>query len=632
VDETLNVPVVARRTIASLGADDAGAWVELYGWVHRRRDHGGLIFIDLREPPDDSVAQTPPDPVIHNLVQLVIDPSVDGDPEATAGLGDELRATLPNDRKVFATAESLRNEDVVRVIGLIAPRPPATQNPSLSTGEIDVDVYGIEVLARSKTPPFVVNAEEEPAEDVRLRWRYLDLRRPRMQRNLRVRHRIVKAMRDWYDRNGFIEIETPSLIKSTPEGARDYLVPSRVHRGSFYALPQSPQILKQILMIGGCGKYMQIARCFRDEDPRADRVPEFTQLDVEMTFVTQDDVIDVMERAMRYVWRESLGLDIPPMPRLTFAEAMRRYGSDKPDLRFGLELTDAADLFRGGSFSLFAGLAESDANRVVALRWPGGAALSRREFDALTELAKGFGAKGLAYVSFAPDGVKGSIARFVDAELAAQLRRRTGAEDGDALLFVGDASRTASDVAGKLRLEIGERLGLRDPARYAFCWVLGFPLFERDEQSGEITFSHHPFTAPLPGQEGLFDTDPLAITAQHYDMVLNGYELGSGSIRNHQPEFQRRVFRRLGLSDAEIEDRFGFFMEALSYGAPPHGGMALGVDRIVMLACGESSIRDVIAFPKNQTARDLMMDAPSSVPDQALRDVGLRVVAAAPPG
>jgi aspartyl-tRNA synthetase len=448
-----------------------------------------------------------------------------------------------------------------------------------------------------------------------------------MQRNLTMRHRIVKAIRDFFDEHGFIEVETPNLIKSTPEGARDYLVPSRVHRGAFYALPQSPQILKQILMIGGLGRYMQIARCFRDEDPRADRQPEFTQVDVEMTFVTQDDVLPVMEEAMRTVWQRVLGVDVPPLLRLTYAEAMRRFGSDKPDLRFGLELVDVADLFRGGAFSLFAGLAERDTNRVAALRWPGGASLSRRDFDALTELAKTFGGKGLAYVSFAPDGVKGSIARFVDEPLAAALRERTGAQDGDALLFVGDAARAASEVAGKLRIEIGDRLGLRPADTFAFCWVLGFPLFERDEETGDITFSHHPFTAPLPGQEALFDSDPLAITAQHYDLVLNGYELGSGSIRNHTAEFQARVFRRLGLSDEQIADRFGFFMEALRYGAPPHGGMALGVDRIVMLACGETSIRDVIAFPKNQMARDLMMDAPSSVPPQALTDLGLRIVA-----
>jgi aspartyl-tRNA synthetase len=495
---------------------------------------------------------------------------------------------------------------------------------------VEVPADSLEVLNRSETPPFVISASEEPDENVRLRYRYLDLRRPRMQRNLAVRHRIVKAIRDYFDEHGFLEIETPNLIKSTPEGARDYLVPSRVHQGTFYALPQSPQILKQILMIGGMGRYMQIARCFRDEDPRADRQPEFTQVDVEMTFVQQNDVITMMEGCMRSVWSRVMNEDVPPMPRLTYAEAMRRFGSDKPDLRFDLELVDVADLFRGGAFGLFAGLAESDANRVAAVRWPGGASLSRRDFDALTELAKQFGAKGLAYVTFTPEGVKGSIARFVDETLAATLRERTGAQDGDALLFVGDAARPASDVAGKLRLEIGDRLGLRDPEKFAFCWVLGFPLFEKDEETGEITFSHHPFTAPLPGQETLFDSDPLAITAQHYDMVLNGYELGSGSIRNHTPEFQRRVFARLGLSDQQIDDRFGFFMEALSYGAPPHGGMALGIDRIVMLACGETSIRDVIAFPKNQMARDVMMDAPSSVPEQSLRDLGLRITSPPP--
>jgi aspartyl-tRNA synthetase len=576
----------------ALRPSDAGKAVELDGWVHRRRDHGGLIFIDVRDR--------------SGITQVTFDPS---------------------QGEMFARAETLRSEDVVSVHGTVRRRPGGTENAKLATGEVEVPAGSLEILNRSETPPFVIAAEEEPAEDVRLRYRYLDLRRPRMQRNLTVRHKIVKAIRDYFDEHDFLEIETPNLIKSTPEGARDYLVPSRVHRGTFYALPQSPQILKQILMIGGLGRYMQIARCFRDEDPRADRQPEFTQVDVEMTFVRQDDVLEVMEDAMRTVWRRALGLEIPtPMPRLTYAEAMRRFGSDKPDLRFELELVDVADLFRGGAFGLFAGLAQSDANRVVALRWPGGASLSRRDFDALTELAKTFGAKGLAYVSFAPDGIKGSIARFVDETLAAAVRERSGAQDGDAILFVGDASHAASEVAGRLRLEIGERLGLRKPDAFAFCWVLGFPLFERDDQTGEITFSHHPFTAPAPGQEGLFDTDPLAITAQHYDLVLNGYELGSGSIRNHQAEFQRRVFKRLGLTDEQIDDRFGFFMEALTYGAPPHGGMALGIDRIVMLACGESSIRDVIAFPKNQMARDVMMDAPSSVPDQSLKDLGLTIV------
>ncbi len=404
-------------------------------------------------------------------------------------------------------------------------------------------------------------------------------------------------------------------------------MPSRVHRGTFYALPQSPQILKQILMIGGLGRYMQIARCFRDEDPRADRQPEFTQVDVEMTFVQQDDVMAMMEASMRYVWQRALGEAVAdPLPRLTYADAMRRYGSDKPDLRFGLELVDVAELFRGGAFSLFATLAESDANRIVALRYPGGASLSRRDFDALTELVKSMGANGLAYLTFG-DGVKGSIARFVDEDLAQRLRAGLGVEGNtDAVLFVAGERGLATDVAGRLRVEIGERLGLRDPKKFAFCWVSGFPLFEKDAETGAITFSHHPFTAPLPGQEALFDTDPLAITAQHYDLVLNGYELGSGSIRNHQPEFQRKVFKRLGLSDEQIDDRFGFFMEALSYGAPPHGGMALGIDRIAMLACGESNIRDVTAFPKNQQARDVMMDAPSGVPQKSLEELGLRIV------
>ncbi len=588
----MNDPNTARVSCGALTASDAGRRVELDGWVHRRRDHGGLIFIDVRDR--------------SGITQVIFDPS----------LGE-----------VFGQAETLRSEDVIRVCGVVRSRPAGTENAKLATGQVEVPAAELEILNRSETPPFVIAAEEEPAEEVRLRYRYLDLRRPRMQRNLTVRHRILKAFRDYFDDHGFLEVETPNLIKSTPEGARDYLVPSRLHPGSFYALPQSPQILKQLLMIGGLGRYMQIVRCFRDEDSRSDRQPEFTQADVEMTFVSQDEVLAMMEGSIRYVWEHALGQTIPdPLPRLTYAEAMRRFGSDKPDLRFELELVDVADAFRGGAFGLFAGLAESEANRVIALRWPGGAALSRRDFDAVTELAKTFGAKGLAYVSFAPDGIKGSIARFVDEPLAAQLRERCGAQDGDAILFVGDAKHGASEVAGKLRLEIGERLGLRKPDAFAFCWVLGFPLFERDEETGEITFSHHPFTAPAPGQEALFDSDPLAITAQHYDLVLNGYELGSGSIRNHTVEFQTRVFKRLGLSDEQIEDRFGFFMEALRYGAPPHGGMALGIDRIVMIACGENSLRDVIAFPKNQTARDVMMDAPSTVPDQALNDLGLRIV------
>jgi aspartyl-tRNA synthetase len=567
----------------------------LRGWVNRRRDHGGLIFIDLRDR--------------DGLTQLVFDPS-SGDVDAA----------------MFALAERLRAEFVVSVRGRVRPRLPGTEKRDLPTGAIEIAVGVLEILNESLTPPFVVAGDDEIDENVRLRYRYLDLRRTRMQRNLGLRHRIVKAMRDYFDAHGFLEIETPNLIKSTPEGARDYLVPSRVHQGAFYALPQSPQLLKQILMIGGLGRYMQIARCYRDEDPRADRQPEFTQLDVEMTFVEEADVMAMMEGGVRYVWQTALDLTIPAqIERLTYEEAIRRFGSDKPDMRFGHELVDVADLVAASAFPLFAELAAGAGNRIVALRYPGGATLSRREFDALTEIAKGFGAKGLPYLSLTVDGVKGSIAKAIAPEITVALQAATGAQTGDALLFVAGTAADASDIAGRLRLEIGERLGLRDPAQYAFCWVYHFPLFERDAQTGDITFSHHPFTAPGPGQEALFDTDPLRVRAQHYDLVLNGYELGSGSIRNHKEPFQRKVFHRLGLDDATIQDRFGFFMEALRYGAPPHGGMALGLDRIVMLACGETSIRDVIAFPKNQLARDLMMDAPSTVPPAALRDLGLEL-------
>lgn len=583
-------PDFARVSCGALSANDVGRTVELSGWVHRRRDHGGLIFIDLRDR--------------DGITQITFDPA---------------------DAATFKVAETLRSEFVVRVAGSVQLRPAGTLNAKLATGSVEVPVSKLEVLARSETPPFVVSSDDDVDENVRLKYRYLDLRRPRMQNNLTTRHRMVKAMRDYFDAHEFIEVETPILIKSTPEGARDYLVPSRVHPGSFYALPQSPQILKQILMIGGIGRYMQIARCFRDEDPRADRQPEFTQIDVEMSFVTEADVMAMMEGCVRDVWLRALDHTIGEIPQFTFHEAMRRYGSDKPDLRFGLELVDVAELFRGSDFKLFHELAETPGNRVIALRYPGAASLSRRDWDALTEVAKSFGAKGLAYITLAAEGAKGPIVKFLGDSTIAALRAETMAEDGDAILFIGERAREASELAGKIRLELGERLNLRDAAKFSFCWVRGFPLFERDADTGEITFSHHPFTAPAPGQEALFDSDPLGVTAQHYDLVLNGYELGSGSIRNHNPEFQRKVFQRLGLSDEQIDDRFGFFLEALRFGAPPHGGMALGIDRLVMLACGETSIRDVIAFPKNQTARDVMMDAPSTVPEVALRDLNLQL-------
>ena len=576
-----------KVSCGALRASDAGRGVELSGWVHRRRDHGGLIFIDVRDR--------------DGLTQVVF---------------------APEDAAVFAVAESLRNEDVVRVAGSVRLRPDGTHNAKLATGEVELPASSLEILARSLTPPFSVNSDADVDESLRLRYRYLDLRRGRLQHNLTVRHRLVKAMRDYFDAHDFLEIETPNLIKSTPEGARDYLVPSRVHPGTFYALPQSPQILKQICMIGGLGRYMQIARCYRDEDPRADRQPEFTQLDVEMSFVGEEDVLAIMEGCMRQVWERVLAIEVGPMPRLTHAEAVRRYGSDKPDLRFGLELADVASAFEGSGIK-FLEAHTGPGGRIAAVRYPGGASLSRRDFDQLTEAAKQFGAGGLVWIALGADGTKSSIAKLLTDDLTARVAAAAGAETGDALLIVAGARHEASEIAGKLRIEVADRLNLRDPQAFAFCWIVGFPLFEKDPDSGEITFSHHPFTAPAPGQENMFDTEPLSMRAQHYDMVLNGYELGSGSIRNHSVDVQRKIFERLGLSAGEIEDRFGFLMEALQYGAPPHGGMALGIDRIAMLACGESSIRDVIAFPKNQMARDLMMDAPSAVSLKQLQELAL---------
>jgi aspartyl-tRNA synthetase len=583
---------VVKLSCGAVRTEDAGRSIEVRGWVNRRRDHGGLVFIDVRDR--DGITQTVFDPVL---------------------------------AETFDLAQSLRNEDVIAVTGTVRARPAGTENARLATGAVELAAERVEILSRSLTPPFPINAEADVDESLRLTYRYLDLRRPRLQRNLTIRHRIVKAMRDFFDERDFLEIETPCLIKSTPEGARDYLVPSRVHPGNFYALPQSPQLLKQILMVGGVGRYMQIARCFRDEDPRADRQPEFTQLDVELSFVEENDVMQLMEDCIAYVWQKALGIVLErPLPRLSFAEAQQRYGSDKPDLRFGLELCDVEPAFADTDINFLKGHVGNEQSRMVAVRYPGGASLSRRDFDALTEVAKSFGAGGLIWISYGADDWKSSIAKLLDDATVANIRELTGAEPGDALLLVAGERLLATDVAGRLRTHVADALGLRDPQTFAFCWVSGFPLFERDAESGAIMPTHHPFTSPAPGQDALLDTDPLAMRAQHYDLVLNGFELGSGSIRIHDAEFQHRIFRDVfGLSEADITDRFGFFMQALRYGAPPHGGMAWGIDRVAMLACGETSIRDVIAFPKNQMARDLMMDAPSSVPAASLRDLGLEL-------
>ena len=578
-----------RVSCGALRAGDDGRTVQLCGWVNRRRDHGGLIFVDLRDH--------------EGVTQIVFDPQ----------------------HPSFAQAEHLRHEDVLQVRGAVRRRPAGTENLRLQTGDIEVEIGELEILNRSQVPPFQVNADETVDENLRLEYRYLDLRRPRMQRNLRIRHQIIKAMRDFFDSREFLEIETPMMIKSTPEGARDYLVPSRLYPGTFYALPQSPQLLKQILMIAGFGRYMQIARCMRDEDPRADRLVEFVQLDVELSFCTQEDVLETMESCMRYVWREVLDVELPPFPRLTHREALARYGLDKPDLRFGLELADVGANFSGTEFGVFRSAIEAG-GAVVALRYPGGAALSRRDFDALTETAKQFGAKGMVWIALAADGNKSPAAKFLTEVQIEGVRTALGAQTGDALLLFADATSLAYAVAGKMRNEVGERCKLRDPNTYAFAWVTDFPYLEIDEETGRPMPAHHPFSAPAPGDWGLIDRDPMAMRAQHYDMVLNGYELGSGSIRIHKPQEQRRIFEMLGLTPQEVDERFGFFMRALEYGAPPHGGMALGVDRIVMIACGEENVREVTAFPKNQAGRDVMMDAPSPVPDELLRDLHLRIV------
>ncbi|HEY1882979.1 MAG TPA: aspartate--tRNA ligase [Candidatus Cybelea sp.] len=579
--------MTVKVSCGALRAGDAGESVELNGWVNRRRDHGGLIFVDLRDH--------------EGVTQIVFDPQ----------------------HPSFSQAEHLRHEDVLNVRGTVRRRPAGTENPRLGTGDVEVAIEALEILNRSAVPPFQINVDEDVDENLRLEYRYLDLRRPRLQENIRLRHRIVKAMRDFFDERGFVEIETPMLIKSTPEGARDYLVPSRLYPGAFYALPQSPQMLKQIMMIAGFGKYVQIARCMRDEDQRADRQPEFTQLDVEMSFCTQDEVLDTMESAMRYVWKSVLGLELPPFARLTHQEAMAKYGLDKPDLRFGLELADVGSVFANTEFVVFRSALEAG-GAIVALRYPGGAELSRRDFDALTETAKQFGGKGMVWLALGADGTKSSAAKFLSEADIAAVTSAVQAQTGDAILLFADRDELARAVAGKMRNEVGARCSLRDPQQYAFAWVTGFPYLEIDEETGKPAPAHHPFTAPAPGDWELIDSAPTKMRAQHYDLVLNGYELGSGSIRIHKPGEQRKIFEMLGLTPEQIEDRFGFFVRALDYGAPPHGGMALGIDRIVMIACGEENIREVIALPKNQVARDLMMDAPSAVPAQLMADLHLR--------
>ncbi|MBN1440988.1 MAG: aspartate--tRNA ligase [Anaerolineales bacterium] len=577
-----------------LRAADIGKEVTLAGWVDRWRDHGGVIFLDVRDR--------------WGVVQATANPAI-----APAA---------------HETAATLRNEFVVQIRGVVRRRPSGMENPNLATGEVEVESRAVEVLNPALTPPFNINEELPVDENVRLKYRYLDLRRERMQKNLLLRHKIIKYMRDYLDARGFIEVETPILFKTTPEGARDYLVPSRVHPGCFYALPQSPQQLKQLLMVAGVERYFQIARCFRDEDQRGDRQPEFTQLDLEMSFVHRDDVLDLIEG----LFTELIPAVAPqkkiqeiPFPRLTWHEAMNRYGIDKPDLRFGMELFDASAVFAKSEFKVFQE-ALKNGGVVKCIVVPGCAAYSRKEVDDLTAFAQEQGGKGLATVAYTGEGVKGNVSKFVSAAEADALRALAGAKDGDLILVAADKLMTANKVLGALRLLFRERLRLADPSTVSLVWVIDFPMFHWNEDEKRWEAEHHAFTMPKEADLDKIDSDPGAVLSDAYDLVINGIELGSGSIRIHRREIQQKVFERIGLSGAEIKDRFGHLLEAFEYGAPPHGGMAPGIDRLAMVLADEPNIREVIAFPKNQQALDVMADAPSPADPKQLKELHIRLI------
>jgi len=581
--------LTARTPGGAIRADQVGRDVDLYGWVHRRRDLGGLIFIDLRDR--------------SGIVQVKFDP-VNAEAHAAGG--------------------ELRPEWVIRVQGPVQRRPPGTENKELETGEVEVEARTVTILNRAQPPPFAVNEDSPVDEQVRLRYRYLDLRRARMARNLQLRHRLTKAIRDFLDAEAFLEIETPVLIRSTPEGARDFLVPSRLKPGYVYALAQSPQLYKQLLMVAGMDRYFQIVRCYRDEDQRADRQPEFTQLDLEMSFVNEDDVLDVVERCFAHVWQKVLGVSVPtPIRRITHAQAMLRYGVDKPDLRYGLEIEELSSIFGKTQFKIFH--QALDAGGVVrGLRIAG--AVGGKEIEALTEVARAEGSKGLAFWHREAEGWRSPIAKFFGEPELAQLQETTHAEPGDVVVAVADQVEIASASLGAVRKAAARMLGLVKEGSFEFVWVTDFPLFERSKETGEITAAHHPFTSPRPQDLQLLSSEPLKVRARAYDLVLNGTELGSGSIRIHDPELQQRVFQGLGISREEAEQRFGFLLTAFRYGAPPHGGFAYGLDRVVMLAAGQETIREVIAFPKNQQAEELMTDAPAPADAKQLREVGLELL------
>ena len=569
--------------------------VEICGWVHRRRDHGGVIFIDLRDR--------------EGLLQVVFDPDRD---------------------TAFATADRARPEWVLKIRGRVRHRPEGTENANLNSGKVEVLGHEIEVLNQAKTPPFQLD-EDDVGEDVRLRHRYVDLRRPEMQQNLITRARVTGFMHRFLDEHGFLDIETPMLTRATPEGARDFLVPSRLHAGSFYALPQSPQLFKQLLMMSGLDRYYQIVRCFRDEDLRADRQPEFTQLDVETSFMDEGQITTLMEQMFRNLMREVAGVELPePFPRMTYAEAVERYGIDRPDLRIPMELVTVGDLLTDVDFKVFSGPAADPRGRVAAMRVPGGNALTRKQIDAYTEFVGRYGAKGLAYIKVndpdaGAEGLQSPILKFLPESAITEILSRTGAQAGDLIFFGADKAKVVNESLAALRVRIGHDLDLLE-GDWAPLWVVDFPMFEYDEDDGRYYALHHPFTAPQTDSvEALETADPEGLLSRAYDLVLNGTELGGGSIRIHRPDMQSAVFERLGIGAEEAREKFGFLLDALDYGTPPHGGIAFGLDRIVMMIAGAGSIRDVMAFPKTQTGACLLTNAPAEVEESALRDLHVRV-------
>ena len=569
-----------------------GQTVRLKGWVQKRRDLGGLIFIDLRDRT--------------GIVQIVFSPDVS--------------------KEALQVAETIRSEYVLDVEGTVVQREEGQVNPNLPTGTVEVHATHVAILSQAKTPPFPISDKTDVSEDVRLKYRYLDLRRPVMFQTFQMRHQVTKAIRDFLDEEGFLEVETPILTKSTPEGARDYLVPSRVHPGEFYALPQSPQIFKQLLMVAGFERYYQIARCFRDEDLRADRQPEFTQVDIETSFMSQDDILAMIERMMARVMKVAKGVDIPiPFPRMSYDEAIARYGSDKPDTRFGLELVDLSEQVKDCGFKVFAS-AVQNGGQVKAINVKGAAdKYSRKDIDALTEYVARYGAKGLAWLKVEADGLKGPIAKFFNEDEQKQMMQTLEAEAGDLLLFVADKKSVVADALGALRLKLGKDLQLIDESAFHFLWITDWPLFEYDEEEGRYYAAHHPFTMPVREDVPKFETDPASIRAQAYDLVLNGYELGGGSLRIFERDIQEKMFKTLGFTEEQAREQFGFLLEAFEYGTPPHGGIALGLDRLVMLLAGRSNLRDTIAFPKTASASCLLTEAPSAVSEAQLDELHLRI-------